>query len=169
MAKCAYCNSTILFGGARDGDLRFCNSLCLKNGVAVRLAKRIPDEMIQGEVEAIHHGPCPQCSGPGPVDVHVSYRVWSALVMTSWQSRPQLCCPSCGVRNKLGDALFSLVLGWWGVPWGFLITPIQIVRNLAGLAFAPDPCKPSKALAMIVRTHMAQRFLEERQGENAPS
>ncbi len=29
-------------------------------------------------------------------------------------------------------AVFSGVLGWWGVPWGFIYTPIAIVTNLLG-------------------------------------
>lgn len=28
MAKCGYCGTTILFGGKKDGDLRFCNDEC---------------------------------------------------------------------------------------------------------------------------------------------
>lgn len=28
--------------------------------------------------------------------------------------------------------LLSLVAGWWGFPWGFIFTPIAVVRNLGG-------------------------------------
>jgi hypothetical protein len=28
--------------------------------------------------------------------------------------------------------LLSLLLGWWGVPWGLIYTPLVIVTNLAG-------------------------------------
>jgi hypothetical protein len=28
--------------------------------------------------------------------------------------------------------LISLVLGWWGIPWGFIYTPQVIYRNLKG-------------------------------------
>ena len=26
----------------------------------------------------------------------------------------------------------SLVLGWWGIPWGFIFTPVAIFTNLCG-------------------------------------
>jgi hypothetical protein len=90
------------------------------------------------------------------VDVHVSYRVWSAAIVTSWSSRPAVSCGGCGTKRKLGDALFSLVLGWWGLPWGVVITPVQIVRNLVGLARKPAPGQPSPALENMVRLNMAQ-------------
>ena len=28
--------------------------------------------------------------------------------------------------------LLSLVLGWWGIPWGFIYTPQVIYKNLKG-------------------------------------
>ena len=118
MAKCAYCGTTILFGGKRDGDLRFCNQKCFQKSDVVRFAQRLPDDVVQKEAATVHQGTCPRCQGPGPVDVHVSYRVWSAIHVTQWSSRPQISCRSCGVKSKVRDMLYCLALGWWGVPWG---------------------------------------------------
>lgn len=28
--------------------------------------------------------------------------------------------------------LLSLVLGWWGIPWGFIYTPMSLYHNLSG-------------------------------------
>jgi hypothetical protein len=28
--------------------------------------------------------------------------------------------------------LITLLLGWWGVPWGLMITPVILFRNLTG-------------------------------------
>lgn len=28
--------------------------------------------------------------------------------------------------------LLSLLLGWWGFPWGFIYTPAVVIQNLAG-------------------------------------
>jgi hypothetical protein len=63
------------------------------------------------------------------------------------------------VKDKLGNALFSLVLGWWGLPWGLLMTPIQVGRNLVGLFFWPDPAVPSARLEQMVRMQLASNFL----------
>lgn len=161
MGKCASCGSVILFGGKRLGESRYCGDGCLKRARLAQAAAEVPKHLVQHQVQQVHRGLCPRCHGPGPVDVHVSHRVWSALFVTSWVSRPQVSCRSCGVRAQAGDALFSLVLGWWGFPWGLLMTPVQIVRNVSGMAKAPDPSRPSAQLVDAVRMRMAEQELAE--------
>ena len=78
-------------------------------------------------------------------------------------SRPLVAGRSCGIKAQLGSALFSLFLGWWGFPWGFVMTPIQIVRNLVGLAKGPDPAQPSEQLHRMVRIQMAGQVLAAQQ------
>jgi len=111
MAKCNYCGSTILFGGKRQGDLRFCNATCAGRGSLLLISRQVPENIVNEAVLRVHQGLCPKCGGTGPVDVHVHHRVWSALVLTSWKSAPQISCRSCGVKSQMGDSVFSLVLG----------------------------------------------------------
>ncbi|MBX6316663.1 MAG: hypothetical protein IRY99_27680, partial [Isosphaeraceae bacterium] len=139
MASCDYCGTTLLFGGVRDGDLRFCNEKCHQQGFLLAVADQVPGDVLSEYVRQAHEGPCPKCNGPGPIDVHTSYTVWSALVLTSWRSRPEVCCQACGTKSQIGAAVSSAVLGWWGFPWGLILTPIQILRNLGGLLSSPDP------------------------------
>ena len=37
-----------------------------------------------------------------------------------------------GLLSGLPYSLISFVLGWWGVPWGLIYTPLTLVTNLAG-------------------------------------
>src|SRR5947209_215883 len=37
-----------------------------------------------------------------------------------------------GFRKGLPYTLLTLLLGWWGVPWRLLYTPIVLLTNLAG-------------------------------------
>jgi hypothetical protein len=37
-----------------------------------------------------------------------------------------------GLVRGLPYALLSLLLGWWGLPWGVIYTPLAIVTDLAG-------------------------------------
>jgi hypothetical protein len=53
----------------------------------------------------------------------------------------------------MSDALFSLACGWWGLPWGPIMTIVQIVRNFAGNE--ADPSKPSPRLEKLVRLRLA--------------
>src|SRR3954462_13935656 len=112
MAKCGYCGTTILFGGVREGDQRYCNQRCQQSGYILRLGQQVPRAEVERQAEDIFRGDCPQCNGPGPGEVHKIHRVWSALVLTSWSSSGQLSCRSCAARSQLGGIGFSLVLGW---------------------------------------------------------
>ena len=167
MANCAYCNTTILFGGRRQGDLRFCNAKCEQSGVLAHAANQLPAADVQRYVRQVHGGVCPRCAGPGPVDVHTSYRVWSAVFLTSWASRPTVSCSSCGNKKRIGDTLFSLLLGWWGLPWGILVTPMQLGRNIVAFIRPPDPLVPSAALEKLLRLHLASQ-LAGRQDRREP-
>ena len=159
MTKCGFCGTSILFGGQQAGELRFCNAQCASKGTLVAASQQLPSSIVQQQVWAIHQGACPQCKGPGPIDVHTSYRVWSAILMTQWSSHPRVSCRSCGTKARMGDAIFCLLVGWWGFPWGLIITPVQIGRNLAGMMRSPEDKTPSPALERIVRTTLVAQAL----------
>ncbi|MCB1231228.1 MAG: hypothetical protein KDN19_13220 [Verrucomicrobiae bacterium] len=169
MAKCDYCGTSILFGGVKDGDLRFCNDQCHAGGQLLAIAQQIPPDLLEETVRETHQGNCPKCRGRGPVDVHTSHRVWSALLLTNWSSRPQVCCRSCGVKSKLGDMVFSGVLGWWGFPWGIIVTPVQIIRNFFGMFGGPDPARPSKELEHFVRLMIAENAARQAAVTQSPT
>jgi hypothetical protein len=126
----------------------------------VSVAQDIPQDLFEQHLAGVHRGNCPKCNGPGPVDVHTSHLIWSVLFLTSWNSKPQVCCRSCGVKSKLGRAALSGVVGWWGIPWGIIGTPVQIGRNLIGVFKAPNPNVPSDALAVMVRLDLAQQIMQ---------
>ena len=113
------------------------------------MANDIPFEVVDEAMLNVHRGDCPLCEGPGPVDVHMSHEVWSALVMTSWKSIPHICCQSCGQKKRLVSLLGSLLLGWWGFPWGIIMTPIQIIRNIVDMVALPDTSEPSMSWKIL--------------------
>jgi hypothetical protein len=155
MNRCTQCGTTILFGGEKQDGLSFCNEKCLEAGQNALQAQRIPPDVVARALVEVVDGKCPVCGGPGPVDAFTSHRVLSAVVVTSWKSTPRISCRACATKDQLGSALYSFLLGWWGIPWGFIVTPVQIVRNLAGLAQRADPSRPSKLLEAIVRSRLA--------------
>lgn len=163
MAACSACNTTILFGGVTDGPDRYCNAECHGRGYLVSVARQIPADFLREQTDSVYRGMCPKCSGPGPVEVHKSYQVWSALLLTSWRTNSHISCRSCGVKAQAGDLLFSLLVGWWGFPWGFVITPVQIARNLNALLRSRPSEAPSAELQQIVGITLAANALEEQQ------
>jgi len=155
VATCAACNQTILFGGKEHGGRRFCGDKCVEAGAVLSVADNLPESAVAPRVWEIHNGRCPKCSGPGPVDVHHSYRVWSGLIITSYSTRQNVCCQGCANRARMKDAAFSLLFGWWGFPWGLIWTPIQLFRNVAAMVRSERSTTPSPELTHLVRLTMA--------------
>ena len=167
MAKCDYCNSTILFGGVRHGEMRFCNDRCYQSGYLLTASHHLPTDLVAQQIEAVHQGQCPKCKGSGPVDVHTSYQVFSALIFTRWGAKPQVSCRSCGVKSQLGNLAISFFFGWWGIPWGLILTPIQVTRNLIGIASPPNPAAPTPQLERLVRITLASKLAAEAKAAQA--
>jgi hypothetical protein len=163
MAKCGYCGSTIFIGGVSSGNQRFCNNKCLANAQVVQFAQQVPSNLVDQKAEEVFRGNCPKCRGLGPIDVHKVYRVWSALVLTRWTTATQVSCRSCATRTQLSGALSSLVLGWWGFPWGLVLTPVQITRNVVGMCKRPEASGPSQELRKLVLINLASQARQKNQ------
>ena len=50
MAKCDYCGSTIIFGGKRDANGRFCNQKCQGRGGLLAFSRQIPEGTVAGRL-----------------------------------------------------------------------------------------------------------------------
>ena len=70
-----------------------------------------------------------------------------------------------GVKQQTIGLFSSALLGWWGFPWGLIMTPVQIAKNLVGLASPPDSMHPSKTLEKHVRLAIAEQSLDENEDE----
>ena len=168
MARCGHCGTTIFFGGIRENHRRFCNAKCRQGFYLASVADLVPVETIHKQVAVVHQGPCPKCGGRGPVDMHNNYRVWSVLVLTSWSNKPQLCCRACATRSQAVSALFSALFGWWGFPWGIVLTPIMVSRNIIGICGGPKPRSPSVNLEKFVKFNLAAQLIQRDQLHRPP-
>lgn len=159
MADCNNCGKSILFGGRRIDGARYCGVRCASRHSLLQMAEQVPTGVLQKHVEHWRSSACPRCNRPGPIDVYRHHRVHSFVLMTQWHTRQSVCCRRCGRRSQLGSALYSAALGWWGFPWGLLVTPVQVGRNLAGV-FRPAPPAPTEQLRKVVRLQLAQQALQ---------
>jgi hypothetical protein len=163
MKKCAYCSSTIVFGGVAENDVNFCNRKCLQSGFAIFTARSLPSEFVEEHVNKVHSGPCPKCQRQaGPVDAHTSHFVWSALLLTSWSNTPAISCRSCAMKKQILSTMGSALFGWWGFPWGLIMTPVQIVRNLKGMCTSQDR-RPSAQLRNLISLNLAAHVMAQQQ------
>lgn len=157
MPVCDSCKSFHVLG-KKTAHGNYCNDKCLREGQLKLVANTVPPGYIDQRVAELHQGNCPRCSGPGPIDLHSTHEVWSAVVLTSWKSIPALSCKSCGVKRQLGAFTFCTFLGWWGFPFGLIVTPIQLIRNLVGMIGGPSPNQPSRLLVETVTRMVASQL-----------
>lgn len=164
MSNCHNCGKSILFGGHKLDGRVYCGAACARTHHLWMAADRVPTHVLQQFIEQWRQGPCPKCKQQnGPIDVHHAHRVHSFVLMTQWHTRQHISCRSCGRKEQLGSTLYSVMLGWWGLPWGLLVTPMQIARNIAGLA-APKKEQASPEFERLVRRQLAERQLQVEQG-----
>jgi hypothetical protein len=55
--------------------------------------------------------------------------------------------------------VFSLFCGWWGFPWGLILTPVQITRNIVGMCGGPDSSRPSADLQKLVQVNLGEQLI----------
>lgn len=156
MKRCSKCNKLIAFGTIKLGECWFCSSGCAADYRRAEVLRSVPPKSLVPYVADVYSGRCPLCKGPGPVDMHMSHYVYSAVIITRPSSRGTVCCMTCARKKHLGAALTCAALGWWAIPLGIFFTPFQIIRNLMALSTSRRRTVPSMAL----REHVAQSLIE---------
>jgi hypothetical protein len=115
----------------------------------------INDEKVLAQAMMIKNGDCPLCQRKkSAVELRTEHWVWSAVFVTRHGYRKALLCRDCGRSRNLKALGRCVLLGWWGVPFGLLITPYKIFANL-GEFLRKDKPQPSEALRDLVRTRLA--------------
>jgi hypothetical protein len=168
MTTCDYCGSTIIMGGVRVEHQRFCNQKCAGNAHVLRVSQNLPADVLEKKIDEAWRGNCPKCKGAGPVDVHKFHQVWSALVLTRWTSNAQVSCRSCATKRQAGALAFSLFFGWWGFPWGLVLTPVQVTRNIMAMAGGPNSSAPSPELRKLMKVHVGSQILASQRRATPP-
>jgi hypothetical protein len=67
----------------------------------------------------------------------------SLLVVTTRRTSPVhfLRRGEFGLIKGLPYTLLTLLLGWWGIPWGFVFTPLTLLTNLRGGRDVTSECR----------------------------
>jgi endogenous inhibitor of DNA gyrase (YacG/DUF329 family) len=157
---CPTCGISVLFGGFKDGDKKYCSKRCYEADEINRIAMQIPHDAVVSQTNKIRNGKCPVCQGDGPIDVHKSYFVYSIIIYTSYKTNEHIVCKECARKKQFSDLFLSSLLGWWGIPFGLIITPIQIVKNVVILIKSPDQSEPTELMTQRIRQMLATKQLE---------
>ncbi|TWU59281.1 WD domain, G-beta repeat [Rubripirellula tenax] len=157
MPYCGACNSFILGGGKSEGGKRYCNAKCLEVGRTINYVGDIPDDIISKRAWQMRDAACARCGGPGPLDFHGGQQVISVIILTWTTDATVFGCHRCGKNAAIKATVTTLFAGWWGFPWGLIMTPIVLVTNTVALLQSTPP-GPSARLLDAAKMDMAAQL-----------
>ncbi len=74
---------------------------------------------------------CPSCGETSrKLNATLTSQVMSFIIFTHWSKKIKIGCPDCLDKANNNALVTSIFLGWWGLPWGIIRTPIAIGRNI---------------------------------------
>jgi hypothetical protein len=77
----------------------------------------------------------PSVTAAAPGERLVFYEYCVSLVFITLRRPSRLYrvpADSWGLLPGLRYTLLTLLAGWWGIPWGFIYTPLVLLTNLSG-------------------------------------
>lgn len=162
--ECDYCGRT--GRSVKDQGQKFCSTNCLRNARLMEASVDIPEQEILKHATELKNGTCPSCRGrESKIELRKYYWVWSALFITQWGTSSKVCCKKCGTKSNLLSIISCMLLGWWGIPWGIVKTPVQITSNIAAMFRRFDKSKPSEELIQAARLQLAEVLLGQQTGK----
>jgi len=76
---------------------------------------------------------CCKCGSDQGVSLRAYLLTYSLVFFTSKSAGAfKPICGSCSIKAGLPYCLGTLLLGWWGIPWGPIYTVQAIAKNLRG-------------------------------------
>jgi len=87
-------------------------------------------EEIDGYCDIIRILACPSCGTTlSKLNGTMTSQVMSFVFFTQWSKTLKVGCPDCLDKANNNALIKSVLIGWWGIPWGFIRTPIAIGQN----------------------------------------
>jgi hypothetical protein len=162
MPVCDYCGEGYFRRKADYGSLHFCSKKCREQGKVLEILEAIPSAAVSEQIRKARLGPCPECGADAPIEAHKSYIAGSFIIATSYKTTVHICCRRCAKRHQWEAIRATMVGGWWGLPWGLIMTPTQIIRNLLAMRSRADG-HPSWDFIRIVRLNLARAVASSNQ------
>lgn len=147
MGPCYTCKRTVAFGGIKDHGFRFCSKSCHSQKAAfIDSVAAVSATNVDAEVAKIQNGLCAKCGKPGNIEFHKSVFVWSAILITRMSERTFIGCSSCARKAQALSSAGTLLVGWWGIPFGLLFTPTALLANAYHMFRSGPRAQPSSLL-----------------------
>lgn len=160
-AECDFCGNSAMSKPVIDSGQRFCRPRCLHAARISEAAVDLAEADITAVAQAIQDGLCPSCRQTGSlVEVRHYHRVMSFGVFTRYTKSSKLCCLECGRTENLKSFALTFLLGWWGMPFGILLTPTYLVANIGEMFERRRRGELSEGLVREARYQLAARALQ---------
>lgn len=92
--------------------------------------KKYTVQEIEEYANLISELPCPICGSlDQKLNGTLSHTVKSMVFVTTSKTELTIACPDCLDKKNDQAIKTSALLGWWGIPWGIIKTPLAIFRN----------------------------------------
>ena len=88
---------------------------------------------IDSYCEIIRDLHCPKCGGSQDrLNGSIVYEAMSFIIFTQYSRKILIACPSCLGKSSDTALIKTIILGWWGIPWGPIRTIQSIIKNVKG-------------------------------------
>lgn len=156
MGPCYSCKRTVAFGGIKDHGFRFCSKACHAQKAAfIASLASVSAANVDVEVAKIRNGLCAKCGKSGSIDFHKSVFVWSAVLITRMSENTFIGCSTCARKAQALSSVGTLLVGWWGIPFGLLFTPAALLVNVYQMIRSGPRAQPSSLLRDYARDRLA--------------
>jgi hypothetical protein len=92
--------------------------------------QEINNEGLAEYTELLRVQPCPVCkSTNNKLNATIAASVISFVIMTNYEKELKIACPDCLDKANNTAMIKSVLLGWWGFPWGIIRTPQALLLN----------------------------------------
>ncbi len=93
--------------------------------------KRYTIEEVNSYCDLVSNLSCPICGSTHErLNATLTGEVMSFVVFTTYNKKIKIGCPACLDKESNIALLKTVLLGWWGIPWGIIRTPMAIALNL---------------------------------------
>lgn len=169
MAWCYTCRKNIVFGGIRDQDLRFCSKRCHQQQACFLESLELVTHLQASDERArMLASPCPLCHQARPVNTHQRAFTWSLLLWGQIDTETFVSCRVCALRLQSTWTLGSLLLGWWSLPFGPVLTIVAVSYNGLHALRSLLPSPPRPDLLVHARRSLARRWSDAQHPKHAP-
>lgn len=128
----------------------------LLKGIDSQVKNLSPDELndIKTKIKGLA---CPNCRNKAQeLNGGIIRRVRSYLIITQYEKNVIITCNSCLEKEQKSQLIKNSLLGWWGIPWGLIRTPMSIINHFR------DNMKKEKLSELILIDFIKQNVGELR-------